>query len=124
MRRIGVDQQVVLVRRGACSRVWIGQGGVRGEKVDNGGPAGPGCWRQHTCPRFQAASKITGTITAVLGQSSARADARGPCVPTTGGPQLRSEEPTSELQSLMRISYAVFCLTKTNKTKNTHKKND
>src|SRR3546814_9629104 len=26
--------------------------------------------------------------------------------------QLRSEEHTSELQSLMRISYAVFCLTK------------
>src|SRR3546814_7823023 len=31
----------------------------------------------------------------------------------------RSEEHTSELQSLMRISYAVFCLT----TKNTHKLN-
>src|SRR3546814_10745533 len=30
----------------------------------------------------------------------------------------RSEEHTSELQSLMRISYAVFCLKKT-KTKNT-----
>src|SRR3546814_6322569 len=30
----------------------------------------------------------------------------------------RSEEHTSELQSLMRISYAVFCLKK--KTKNTH----
>src|SRR3546814_1887001 len=28
---------------------------------------------------------------------------------------LRSEEHTSELQSLMRISYAVFCLKKTNK---------
>src|SRR3546814_1016174 len=27
----------------------------------------------------------------------------------------RSEENTSELQSLMRISYAVFCLTKTNR---------
>src|SRR3546814_1575936 len=27
----------------------------------------------------------------------------------------RSEEHTSELQSLMRISYAVFCLTKQNK---------
>src|SRR3546814_9276970 len=27
---------------------------------------------------------------------------------------LRSEEHTSELQSLMRISYAVFCLTKNN----------
>src|SRR3546814_2671076 len=31
---------------------------------------------------------------------------------------LRSEEHTSELQSLMRISYAVFCLK--NKTKHTH----
>src|SRR3546814_4386386 len=32
----------------------------------------------------------------------------------------RSEEHTSELQSLMRISYAVFCLKKTKKTTNTH----
>src|SRR3546814_7444884 len=30
--------------------------------------------------------------------------------------KLRSEEHTSELQSLMRISYAVFCLKKTKKT--------
>src|SRR3546814_4055266 len=33
----------------------------------------------------------------------------------------RSEEHTSELQSLMRISYAVFCLKK-KKNKNTHTK--
>src|SRR3546814_10788336 len=33
----------------------------------------------------------------------------------------RSEEHTSELQSLMRISYAVFCLKKKNTT-NTHKR--
>src|SRR3546814_7951599 len=33
----------------------------------------------------------------------------GPC---QQGVQCRSEEHTSELQSLMRISYAVFCLTK------------
>src|SRR3546814_8788999 len=34
--------------------------------------------------------------------------------PATGGIQRRrSEEHTSELQSLMRISYAVFCLKKT-----------
>src|SRR3546814_3314513 len=33
-------------------------------------------------------------------------------------PDFRSEEHTSELQSLMRISYAVFCLK--NKTQNTH----
>src|SRR3546814_2533039 len=31
------------------------------------------------------------------------------------GPKLRSEEHTSELQSLMRISYAVFCLKKKKK---------
>src|SRR3546814_6978342 len=31
-------------------------------------------------------------------------------------PGTRSEEHTSELQSLMRISYAVFCLPKTKKT--------
>src|SRR3546814_6275602 len=35
--------------------------------------------------------------------------------------ELRSEEHTSELQSLMRISYAVFCLKKKKKTKNTIK---
>src|SRR3546814_6825576 len=36
----------------------------------------------------------------------------------------RSEEHTSELQSLMRISYAVFCLKKKNQTKTrTHKPN-
>src|SRR3546814_9641807 len=33
----------------------------------------------------------------------------------------RSEEHTSELQSLMRISYAVFCLKKKKKKKNKHK---
>src|SRR3546814_1298657 len=36
--------------------------------------------------------------------------------------EVRSEEHTSELQSLMRISYAVFCLKKkTNNTKYTNK---
>src|SRR3546814_8893600 len=34
----------------------------------------------------------------------------------------RSEEHTSELQSLMRISYAVFCLKKKNKQKVVHKR--
>src|SRR3546814_2571295 len=34
---------------------------------------------------------------------------------------LRSEEHTSELQSLMRISYAVFCLKKKRKTKSKYK---
>src|SRR3546814_4537111 len=34
--------------------------------------------------------------------------------------EARSEEHTSELQSLMRISYAVFCLKKTKPLKSTH----
>src|SRR3546814_10312735 len=37
-----------------------------------------------------------------------------------GTPVPRSEEHTSELQSLMRISYAVFCLTKKKKINNTN----
>src|SRR3546814_6206944 len=35
-------------------------------------------------------------------------------------PEARSEEHTSELQSLMRISYAVFCLKKKNKNNQPH----
>src|SRR3546814_7819838 len=44
---------------------------------------------------------------------------RAPAVAATGGRDdgARSEEHTSELQSLMRISYAVFCLKKKNKYK-------
>src|SRR3546814_7420285 len=45
------------------------------------------------------------------------ANARPQARPTT-----RSEEHTSELQSLMRISYAVFCLKKKKKQNNKHHK--
>src|SRR3546814_2697062 len=38
----------------------------------------------------------------------------------SGNEDDRSEEHTSELQSLMRISYAVFCLTKKNKNQQPH----
>src|SRR3546814_8699406 len=37
-----------------------------------------------------------------------------------GADPVRSEEHTSELQSLMRISYAVFCLKKKNNTNTKH----
>src|SRR3546814_2355892 len=51
------------------------------------------------------------------------ADARAPGQPDD--PRARSEEHTSELQSLMRISYAVFCLKKKNKThKSSHDTQD
>src|SRR3546814_2216487 len=55
------------------------------------------------------------------GECSARGPDRGhPALPRLSGRlrEIRSEEHTSELQSLMRISYAVFCLKKkTNITK-------
>src|SRR3546814_1848806 len=41
------------------------------------------------------------------------------CGNTCSSDQSRSEEHTSELQSLMRISYAVFCLKKKTITTNT-----
>src|SRR3546814_5227015 len=43
--------------------------------------------------------------------------------PTRGAAPTRSEEHTSELQSLMRISYAVFCLKK-KKKRNTNTNNN
>src|SRR3546814_2903254 len=41
-----------------------------------------------------------------------------------GGSARRSEEHTSELQSLMRISYAVFCLKKKKQIQNNHGQTD
>src|SRR3546814_2031543 len=47
---------------------------------------------------------------------SSRSEGGIQCIsPFAGGGLDRSEEHTSELQSLMRISYAVFCLKKKNK---------
>src|SRR3546814_8575578 len=51
-------------------------------------------------------------ILAANARDMQRADEAG----TTGAMLDRSEEHTSELQSLMSISYAVFCLEKKNKT--------
>src|SRR3546814_939954 len=42
--------------------------------------------------------------------------------PQSFGADMRSEEHTSELQSLMRISYAVFCLKKKNRIQQKTKK--
>src|SRR3546814_7777735 len=56
-------------------------------------------------------------------QVRARADFRGPRLapgPYRRAHVMRSEEHTSELQSLMRISYAVFCLKKKNKKDKNH----
>src|SRR3546814_8013274 len=55
-------------------------------------------------------------------RSNTAATPSSSCAPVTSSATInRSEEHTSELQSLMRISYAVFCLKK--KIKRTHKHN-
>src|SRR3546814_4557889 len=53
-----------------------------------------------------------------IGRSGMGIVAAGGCMHQHNG-AIRSEEHTSELQSLMRISYAVFCLKKKNKTHTT-----
>src|SRR3546814_1633432 len=55
----------------------------------------------------------------VLGSESRFQQRRPPVAQPLG--RHRSEEHTSELQSLMRISYAVFCLKKKNKQQPTRK---
>src|SRR3546814_5088498 len=51
---------------------------------------------------------------AVLGMTATSAACSFPIPRSRLLPSVRSEEHTSELQSLMRISYAVFCLTNKN----------
>src|SRR3546814_9853776 len=53
---------------------------------------------------------------AACGPAPGRTLARADLHPGRQGRIRRSEEHTSELQSLMRISYAVFCLNKKNST--------
>src|SRR3546814_1732204 len=76
--------------------------------------------------RRPAASPCRDRRSGSRGRSSARR--RHPPMPASRCPcfraaaRRRSEEHTSELQSLMRISYAVFCLKKKNKPTNMTKK--
>src|SRR3546814_1617969 len=64
------------------------------------------------CPRSIAGfsvNKIGTELAALHGEQSAQMI---PALESVVGGARRSEEHTSELQSLMRISYAVFCLKK------------
>src|SRR3546814_8695529 len=65
------------------------------------------------CPRTHGRS-ASGTLSAPAGCGSSASSA----------PPQRSEEHTSELQSLMRISYAVFCLKKKKKNNTITKRQD
>src|SRR3546814_21071255 len=66
-------------------------------------------FRSSACSRGRTDGRAGGHRTAAGGQG--RGPARGQARRPVGG-RHRSEEHTSKLQSLMRISYAVFCLKK------------
>src|SRR3546814_10276226 len=77
------------------------------------------CWiAASETPRSRAASGSAGTriwsdrVPLAVAMTSSH---RGGAPRRPKGVSPRSEEHTSELQSLMRISYAVFCLKKKNK---------
>src|SRR3546814_7427779 len=76
------------------------------------------------CPRVTVSPTVTETVTMLPGIGATMLSSAAPpaCAASRSS---RSEEHTSELQSLMRISYAVFCLKKKhnkyiNPTQSTH----
>src|SRR3546814_5471045 len=79
----------------------------------------PDCAHRHA-PIARAAPRCRPCCAAGRGRCQPRR-ARGPAHPTPRDrvKTFRSEEHTSELQSLMRISYAVFCLKKKKKQTST-----
>src|SRR3546814_3087535 len=86
-------------------------------------------WRMSFAPLFCSVSALTAEIATGTSDRSCER----PCAVTMIGVlslssvAVRSEEHTSELQSLMRISYAVFCLNKKNNNnyyRNTNKQQD
>src|SRR3546814_9990500 len=77
-----------------------------GRDSDQSPDAAQGSWRS-------GVHELAGQV-----QRGHRPDQGGACQAAARAGRYRSEENTSELQSLMRISYAVFCLKKKNKNDN------
>src|SRR3546814_3343103 len=77
----------------------------------------PGCFSpRHRDPALRArlleACELPESATLLLAAGRLAPEKRWPMVVDAVNAASRSEEHTSELQSLMRISYAVFCLKK------------
>src|SRR3546814_3709527 len=72
-------------------------------------------------PAKRASTPPTAGPADVRGTNTRQTCIHAPNLSPAASTRTRSEEHTSELQSLMRISYAVFCLKKKKQTKtNTH----
>src|SRR3546814_4298533 len=92
-------------RRGPALRPWRAAGGLVG--------------RGHRqCSRRRAAGQSV-RLAGVAAWPGRSALQRSQIMDPGSHPRSRSEEHTSELQSLMRISYAVFCLKKKKDYNNT-----
>src|SRR3546814_4868302 len=79
-----------------------------------------GCWRMKSIVKGGGLMAGAALLLSGCGSLDGKREA-GPMAspaPATTGVTDRSEEHTSELQSLMRISYAVFCLKKKKRKKN------
>src|SRR3546814_7570344 len=76
-------------------------------------------WPRSSCARVAASRSEANCANAA--SSRYWASARRTPPPSFLTSLVRSEEHTSELQSLMRISYAVFCLKKKKQQNTTHK---
>src|SRR3546814_9429692 len=88
--------------------LWIDEaGGGAGEHQRDG--------RQQRAQMVPVAKKAQGAAEQQEGDDRLAALVDGGKAARIEGGRSRSEEHTSELQSLMRISYAVFCLKKKNK---------
>src|SRR3546814_6808206 len=95
-------------------------------------PGDHACRYAVDCGRAQRPANLAAYLIGLVVVQSRPTNARDPCE-TAGDRQIaggddqrhhkRSEEHTSELQSLLRISYAVFCLKKKKTTKDTEQKN-
>src|SRR3546814_6084438 len=80
---------------------------------------GVGLFAANQKPSGRSPDYVRTTSSPLTSTATARSDSprQGPATQTP--PDSRSEEHTSELQSLMRNSYAVFCLKKKHKHNNT-----
>src|SRR3546814_2801928 len=89
--------------------VCVGNGETS-RRVGNEGVTQQTCPGPEVCPFASGDCKAYARFNVIVGDGEE--DALGSFVLRTTSFNTRSEEHTSELQSLMRISYAVFCLKK------------
>src|SRR3546814_7120815 len=81
----------------------------------------PGARQRHLLPRSAAAGEpqLVGLADRIIEQQAELGERGAVGALDAEARVLRSEEHTSELQTLMRISYAVFCLNKQNTSNHT-----